>query len=209
MSNEHNSKKMRFNEENLEECERQIMLQHDRAMGYATRLSPVRNVLHIAMEVFKPPPSIMPIMETFRAWIRRNQLARFDCFEEANWDCPCYKCDTWRKHKVADVVMMQQIQQDQENEFMKNFGMPSSPCKGAQEQNQNVMCSDEGVGLFSVRYACVAHFYVDLPSGDENVPSTPKFSTVEYDLPASDHGKEKAQQRWIALMQMTPTRLVF
>ena len=83
------------------------------------------------------------------------------------------------------------------------------PCKGAQEQNQNVMCSDEGVGLFSVRYACVAHFYVDLPSGDENVPSTPKFSTVEYDLPASDHGKEKAQQRWIALMQMTPTRLVF
>ena len=67
MSNEHNSKKMRFNEENLEECERQIMLQHDRAMGYATRLSPVRNVLHIAMEVFKPPPSIMPIMETFRA----------------------------------------------------------------------------------------------------------------------------------------------
>ena len=82
-------------------------------------------------------------------------------------------------------------------------------CKGAQEQNRNAMCSDEGAGLFSVRYACVAQFYLDMPSGDENAPSTPKFSTVEYDLPASDQDKEKAQQRWIALMQITPTRLFF
>ena len=37
-------------------------------------------------------------------------------------------------------------------------------------------------------------------------PLTPKFSVVEYDLPDSDQGKQKAQEKWIALMQMTPTQ---
>ena len=63
--------------------------------------------------------------------------------------------------------------------------------------------------LFSVRYATVCHFYTELPYDDGVTPLTSKFSTVEYDLPASDHGKQKAQEKWIALMQMTPSRLIF
>ena len=63
--------------------------------------------------------------------------------------------------------------------------------------------------MFSVRYSLVSHFYTDLPNGDGDTPTTPKFSMIEYDFPASDHGKEKVQQKWVALMQMTPTRLVF
>ena len=68
--------------------------------------------------------------------------------------------------------------------------------------------SEDANGLFSVCYACVSHFYTDLPYGDGETPTTPNFSMVEFDSPASDHRKEKAQQKWITLTQMTPTRLV-
>ena len=50
--------------------------------------------------------------------------------------------------------------------------------------------------------------YSEFPYDDGVTLLTPKFSTVEYDLPASDHGKQKAQEKWSALMQMTPTRLI-
>ena len=63
--------------------------------------------------------------------------------------------------------------------------------------------------LFSIRFACISHFLTDLPNIDVETPLTPKFSMVEYDLPDSDQGKQKAQEEWIALMQMTPTQLVF
>ena len=58
-------------------------------------------------------------------------------------------------------------------------------------------------------FACVSHVYSDLPTVDMETPLTPKFSVVEYNLPDSDQGKQKTQEKWIALMQMTPTRLVF
>ena len=61
--------------------------------------------------------------------------ARFDCFKECNWECPCYKCDTWRKHREADVIMMQQIQEHQGNEIIKFWGIQSSLHKSAQEYN--------------------------------------------------------------------------
>ena len=74
-------------------------------------------------------------------------------------------------------------------------------------KNEAIKCEKDS--LFSVRFACVSHFYTDLPTVDMETPLTPKFSVVEYDLPYSDQGKQKAQEKWIALMQMTPTRLVF
>ena len=34
-------------------------------------------------------------------------------------------------------------------------------------------------------------------------------STAVFDLPVSDHGKAAAQEHWIRMQQMTPTRLCF
>ena len=55
----------------------------------------------------------------------------------------------------------------------------------------------------------VFHFYSELPQYEGKEPTTPKFSTCEFSVPDSDHGKEAAQQRWIRLMQMTPNKLTF
>ena len=55
----------------------------------------------------------------------------------------------------------------------------------------------------------VAHFYVGLPAYNGEHPSTPACSTAVYDLPASSHGKTAAQEHWIMMQQMTPTRLFF
>ena len=61
-------------------------------------------------------------------------------------------------------------------------------------------------GPFSLRYTWVRHFYMDLPYDEFETPVTPKFSVMEYNLPGSDHGKQKALEKWIALIEMTPTR---
>ena len=80
-------KKFKFADENIEEYERQFKHEHDSAMGYVTRLSPpVQNIAQLAMDVFRPPPSVQLIMESFQTRIRRNQSARFDCFQEPTWD---------------------------------------------------------------------------------------------------------------------------
>ena len=57
--------------------------------------------------------------------------------------------------------------------------------------------------------APITKVYEEIPIEADIAPSTPKFSVVDYDLPASDHGKELAQQKWVKLMQTTPTRLTF
>ena len=50
----------------------------------------------------------------------------------------------------------------------------------------------------------VSHSYTDPAHDDGETPLTPEFSMVEYDLPDSDSGKQKkAQEKWIALMQIT------
>ena len=67
---------------------REFRLEHDRAMGYIPRVtSPVQDIVALAMQVFQPPPSIQPIMETFRTWINSDRLATFDCFQEPSWEC--------------------------------------------------------------------------------------------------------------------------
>ena len=53
-----------------------------------------------------------------------------------------------------------------------------------------------------VRPNVVCHFFSDLPMYEGTAPSTPKFSTIEFNIPESDHGKEATQQHWITLMQM-------
>ena len=43
-------------------------------------------------------------------------------------------------------------------------------------KNEAVNCENDS--LFSVRFACVSHFYTDLPTVDMETPLTPKFSVV-------------------------------
>ena len=69
-----------------------------------------------AMEVFQPPPLVVPIMESFRTWICRNQLACFDCFQQPSYECPCYKCETWRHNKDAGIVLIESIVEEQDSE---------------------------------------------------------------------------------------------
>ena len=160
-----------------------------------------------AMEVFQPPPLVVPIMESFRTWICRNQLARFDCFQQPSYECPCYKCETWRRNKDTDIVLMESIMKEQDREaILRN---PNSSGGANDAEKQQTGNTENGNAVFCLRYASVCHFYTDLPYDDGQTPLTPKFSAMEYDLPASAHGKQKAQEKWIVLMQMTPTQLIF
>ena len=203
-----NNKRIKFTDDNVDEYERQFRLEHDIAMGYVARSTPpVQNIMQQAMEVFRPPPSIVPIMESFRSWIRRNQLARFDCFQQPSYECPCYKCETWRCSKDAEIDLMESIMEEKNRDAI--LGNPNSSDGENNNERKPAGTTENESAMFCVRYACVCHFYYDLPNDDGETPSTPRFSTVEYDLPASDHGKQKAQEKWISLMQMTPTRLIF
>ena len=55
----------------------------------------------------------------------------------------------------------------------------------------------------------ITKVYEEMPIEADIAPSTPKFSVVYYDFPAFDQGKELAHQKWVKLMQTTPTRLTF
>jgi hypothetical protein len=66
-----------------------------------------------------------------------------------------------------------------------------------------------GNASVTIQLSVVCHFFPDLPAYEGTAPNTPKCSTIDYTIPKSDHGKQAAQQKWIRLMRMTPTRLVF
>jgi hypothetical protein len=201
-------KKIKFTDDNVDQLEKEFMLEHDRAMGYRTRLSPVYDIRLAAMEAFKPPPSVLPLMESFRAWIRKNQLARFDCFQEPGWDCLCYKCSTWRSNKEAEILMMESIMDERAQQQL--LGTPSPALKDDQiMKDLDSVCPTISSAPINARFNSVSHFYTDMPMDDVLAPSTPAFSAVDFDAPPSDHGKEQAQQKWIRLMQMTPNQLRF
>ena len=63
-------------------------------------------------------------MKLFRTWIHRNQLARFDCFQQPSFECPCYKCETWRRTKDADIDLMESIMEEQDRAAI--LGNPNS-----------------------------------------------------------------------------------
>ena len=55
----------------------------------------------------------------------------------------------------------------------------------------------------------VAHFYAGLPGYEGEHPSTPVCSVAVLDFPSTGNGKTAAQEHWIRMQQMTPTRLCF
>ena len=88
------------------------------------------------------------------------------------------------------------------------------------EENQKV-CSHKNMGnavevleplvpetMDGISPISVAHVFLEMPSNGSFEASTPKFSIPTY-VVMSDQGKVAAQERWIALMRMTPTRLIF
>ena len=214
MSEEHKLKKVKYTAENVEYYERQYMMEHNIAMGYAprppteqtTQNPPQPSLLEMANAAF-PVPFLLH--ETFRAWIERNRLARFDCFEEPNWTCLCYKCETFRakyneqldlQEKYMDEYMADAIQGPATNANTIDRKMTVQEAAEYDQANNSSSV---------VRPNVVCHFFSDLPKYEGTYPSTPKFSTIEFNIPDSDHGKEAAQQHWITMMQMTPTRLTF
>ena len=207
-SSDNPNKRIKFTSDNIDEYEKQFMLEHDRAMGYAPRLPQPEScdIRQVALRELAPPTTLSPFMESFRAWIKRNQLARFNCFQEPSWDCPCYKCETWRKQREEDTTMMEGILERQQWAAVVNNPYPQLIVT---HHGANAVSASTDSTVFHGRFSSVSHFYEDLPKDDGETPSTPKFSFVDYPMPDSDQGKEKAQQKWIMLMQMTPTRLVF
>ena len=88
------------------------------------------------------------------------------------------------------------------------------------EENQKV-CSDTKMGnavevleplvpesMDGISLTSVAHIFLEMPSNGSFEASTPKFSIPTY-VVMSDKGTVATQERWIALMRMTPTRLIF
>ena len=209
MSERKDNKRIKFTADNVDYYEAQFRLEHDRAMGYIPRTEPVQpqevplNVL--ANQTFPVP---FELHETFRAWINRNKLARFDCFQEPNWNCPCYKCETFRTRQNEDL----DLQETYMDAYMTDAIMGSTADEPSTDKKMSV---DEAAAyaqessVVVPHSSVVCHFFSELPQYEGKEPTTPKFSTCEFYVPDSDHGKEAAQQHWIRLMQMTPTKLTF
>jgi len=84
------NKKMKFSPGSLEQFENEAMNLHNIAMGYVTR--PIQDVnnqdlLQLAMKEFPVPAELH---DSFQSWIRKNQLAKFDCFLDPSVECDCY-----------------------------------------------------------------------------------------------------------------------
>ena len=89
-----------------------------------------------------------------------------------------------------------------------DFDGDSKP-KAVCNVRSDVLALPKGQPDFNLVAKNVAHFYVGLPAYNGEHPSTPACSTAVYDLPNSDNRKTTAQEHWIKMQQMTPTRLCF
>ena len=89
----------------LQQFENQAINLHDIAMGFASR--PVednlknKDLIQLAMKEFPVPPELH---DCFQSWIRKNKMARFDCFLDPSIDCQCYKCKIVLAKKNEDIT---------------------------------------------------------------------------------------------------------
>ena len=207
------TKKFRFSPGSIEEHEQMFMNMHNIAMGYVPRpvvqedTSP--DLVQLAMATFPVPPSVH---DSFQTWIRRNKLARFDCFLDPSIKCDCYKCKTVLAKMDADVVYFEARKDSIEKKAIENMDVVL-PFQQLVELppivfEETVPRTTTDTQL-DIAVSNVAHFYLDIPETFAIAPSTPKMTTVAVNVAVSDHGKKEAQQKWITLMQMTPTRLTF
>ena len=208
------TKKFKFSPGSIQRHEEMFMNLHNIAMGYVPR--PVQqddakvDLAKLAMEAFPVPPAIH---DSFQSWIRQNQLARFDCFLDPSTECECYKCKTVLAKLEADIDYFEARKDSIEKQTIENMDVVAPFAQQLLELPPIVMEETvprvmNGTPL-DVSVGNVAHFYVDIPETFAIAPSTPKLTTIQVDAIVSDHGKTEAQEKWVKLMQMTPTRLTF
>ena len=111
---------MRFSLSNVDKSEHMFKLEHDVAMGYkppaVPRVPKVKTALDQFMEDH-PVPS--PLHESFRCWIAWNAMAKFDCFEDPNYLCECYKCAMWQKQEDYQYTIMEFAKSEHETLMLK------------------------------------------------------------------------------------------
>ena len=204
------NKKMKFSPGSLEQFENEAMNLHNIAMGYVTR--PIQDVsnqdlIQLAMKEFPVPAELH---DSFQSWICKNQLAKFDCFLNPSVECDCYKCKTVIGKVNADLNYFEDRLDSLENKKIEAMDVvqPFQQFVELPPMVHETIVPTNAVPL-DVSVANVSHFYVDVPVTFGLAPSTPKLTTVEVLTVVSDHGKQVAQEKWVQLMQMTPTTLRF
>ena len=127
-------------------------------------------------------------------------------------DCECYKCKTALAKIEADINYFEARKDSIEKQAIENMDVVAPfqqllelPPMVTEETMPRVM---NGTPL-DVSVGNVARFHVDIPETFAIAPSTLQLTTIEVDVIVSDHGKTEAQEKWVKLMQMTPTRLTF
>ena len=193
------NKKFRFSPGSIEELEQMFMNMHNIAMGYVPRTvereDTKLDLAQLAMAAFPVPPSIH---DSFQTWIRQNNLACFDCFLDPSADCECYKCKTIMAKMEADVIYFEARKDSIEKKAIEDMDVVM-PFQQLVELppivfEETVPRETNGTQL-DVTVCNVSHFYLDIPETFAIAPSTPKLSTVEVNVAASDHGKKEAQQK--------------
>ena len=148
----------------------------------------------------------------------RNDHTKFDCFEEPNWLCTCYKCLTWQESIDSEIAGMEVIKAEQESMYERTNRagvtttsrlVPSEKSSPAPNtvytaNRMQTTCADV---LSTVHANNVCHFYVDFDMVKSEHPQTPKLTTLTFTAPDSDHGKEEAQRKWARRMSLTPNNL--
>ena len=149
---------------------------------------------------------------------------KFDCFEEPNWLCSCYKCSTWQKKVDSEIAEMEAIKTEHENLYERtsragvtttsrlvSSGLSSQSPNFVRTSNrmQTLKAQTCAVVVSTVHANNVCHFYVDFDIVNSEHPQTPKMTSLTFDAPDSDQGKEEAQRKWARRMSLTPNNLHF
>ena len=202
-------KKTKFSPGYFDELEKNFMRIHNIAMGYEPRdvNSNEPDIIALANAQF-PVPS--HIHSTFQDWIRVQRQAQFDCFQEPSIDCKRYKCVTHLEGVNKDLDYFETVFAEKtEQEFKGPDPMQQVKPNCILDEKSRATCMPKANSDLQLVARNVAHFYAGLPDYEGEHPSTPVCSVVMFDFPSTDNGKMAAQQYWIRMQQMTPTRLCF
>ena len=61
------------------------------------------------------------LQELFQAWIRQNNLARFDCFLDPSTECDCYTCETIPEKMEAYITYFEARQDSLEKQAIQDM----------------------------------------------------------------------------------------
>ena len=202
-------KRPKFSPSNVAEQEQTFIRMHNVAMGYKPRdISTISNQTRRSCSCQCYFPSTK--LSTFQDLLCIQRQAKFNCFEEPSAFCDCYKCVTHWERMNSELDYYEKVYEDKlQAQMLESDSEDDLKPKAVFTVNSSTFTMPNVVSDFKLVAKNVAHFYIGLPAYNGEHPSTPTCSTAVYDLPASSHGKTAAQERWIKMQQMTPTRLCF